>query len=161
MLALKARTQAATDAAQEDCVFVKRFRSHKGAVAALAVSPARERCATMCLDGTLKVYDVATFDMIVMLRLKFVPGCMAFLASKRSSQQKLAVSERDSAKVWIFDVASGGEEPLTCLEELHQAPVAAMCANAVHNTVSGQQHFAPAIRTAAREQPCALSLKSL
>jgi peptidylprolyl isomerase domain and WD repeat-containing protein 1 len=121
--------------AQEDCVFVKRYRSHKGALAALAVSPAGTRCATMCADGTAKVYEVATFDMIVMLRLKFVPGALCFLSAGKAARDMLAISERDSPKIWMFDVSTGSEEAVACLDELHQAPVTAMHANAPHGTV--------------------------
>ena len=118
-------------------MFVKRFRSHKGAVAALAVSPHGDRCATMCVDGTAKVYEVATFDMIVMLRLKFVPGAMCFVASRRGAAPMLAISERDAPKIWLYDVGGGNEEPVACLEDTHQAPVTAMCANAALGTVRG------------------------
>lgn len=120
---------------QEDCVFVKRFRSHKGAVAALAVSPAGSRCATMCADGTVKVYEVATFDMIVMLRLKYVPGALCFAAAGKADRDVLVIAERDSPKLWLYDVASGSEDAVACLEELHQAPVTAIAANAPHGTV--------------------------
>jgi WD40 repeat protein len=122
-------------AVQEDCVFVKRFRSHKGPIADLAVSTSGDVCATLCTDGTAKVYDVPTFDMIVMLRLKFVPGVLCFLSQRRASKRKLAVSERDCGKIWIYDVNGGGDEPQACIEDTHQAPVTAMCANPVHGTV--------------------------
>ena len=123
-------------------MFVKRYRSHKSAVCALEVSPAGDLCATMCHDGTAKVYDVSTFDMIVMLRLAFVPGCCAFLAHRRASERKLAISERDAPRIHIFDVGSGSNEALRTLEDVHQAPVTCMRANAAHGTVC------PALRLA-------------
>lgn len=113
-------------ALQEDCLFVKRYRSHKGPVSALEVSHTGDLCASMCMDGTLKVYDVSTFDMIVMLRLKFVPGSCAFISSKRASQSMLAVSDLNTASVHVFDISSGSEEPIRVLESLHQEPITCM-----------------------------------
>lgn len=111
---------------QEDVLFVKRYKSHKGAVSALEVSATGDMCVSMCLDGTVKVYDVATFDMIVMLRLKFVPGCCAFVSHSRAAQQVLAISDLNDPKIYTFDVSSGSEEPLQCLDAVHQAPVTCM-----------------------------------
>jgi hypothetical protein len=39
-------------------------------------------CASMCLHGTVKVYDAATFDMIVMLRSQFVPVRLSVTAEQ-------------------------------------------------------------------------------
>jgi peptidylprolyl isomerase domain and WD repeat-containing protein 1 len=119
---------------QEDCVFVKRFRSHKTAVTCLELSPTGDLCVTMCRDGTVKVYDISAFDMIVMLRLKFVPGCCTFLAAPKAVKQRLAIAEEGSQRIHIFEVG-GGEDEISVLEELHQAPVTAMKANAAHGTV--------------------------
>lgn len=111
---------------QEDVLFVKRYRSHKGPVSALEVSATGDLCVSMCLDGTVKVYDVATFDMIVMLRLKFVPGCCAFVSHNRAAQQVLAISDLNDPKIYTFDVSSGSEEPMKCLDAVHQAPLTCM-----------------------------------
>jgi peptidylprolyl isomerase domain and WD repeat-containing protein 1 len=88
----------------------------------------------MCRDGTVKIYDIGAFDMIVMLRLKFVPGCCAFLAGRKAVKQRLAVAELDAPRIHIYEVG-GGEEEVAVLDELHQAPVSAMRANAPHGTV--------------------------
>lgn len=111
---------------QEDVLFVKRYRSHKGPVSALEVSATGDMCVSMCLDGTVKVYDVATFDMIVMLRLKFVPGCCAFVSHSRAAQQVLAISDLNAPNIYTFDVSSATEEPLKCLDAVHQVPLTCM-----------------------------------
>jgi hypothetical protein len=69
------------------------------------------------------VYDVATFDMIVMLRLKFIPGCCAFVSHSRAAQQVLAISNLNTPAIHMFDVSAGSEEPLKSLDAVHQAPV--------------------------------------
>ena len=107
---------------QEDCVFVKRFRSHKAAVAALAISPAGDLCATACADGSAKVYDVATFDMIAMLRLPFVPGTMSFLSHRRATKRKLAVSERDSGRISVFEVDGDKRKAVVLEGTINDAP---------------------------------------
>ena len=122
-------------ALQEDCLFVKRYRSHKGPVSALETSFSGDLCASMCHDGTVKVYDVSTFDMIVMLRLKFVPGCCAFISNRRSSQRMLAVSDLNSASLHVFDIGSGEEDPISSLESLHQEPITCMQLNSNARTV--------------------------
>jgi WD40 repeat protein len=122
-------------ATQGDCLFVKRYRSHKGPVTALEVSPSGDLCATMCRDGTVKIYDVASFDMIIMLRLSFVPGCCAFIADGIASSKKLAVAELNAPKIWLFDISSGNNDPLCCVEDVHQAPVTCMAVNSKHRTV--------------------------
>lgn len=114
---------------------MKRYKSHKGPVSALELSFSGDLCASMCHDGTVKVYDVSTFDMIVMLRLRFVPGCCAFISSRRSSQRMLAVSDLNSASLHIFDIGSGKEEPINSLESLHQEPITCMHLNGNAKTV--------------------------
>jgi peptidylprolyl isomerase domain and WD repeat-containing protein 1 len=125
---------------QEDVLFVKRYKSHKGPVSSLEVSAAGDMCASMCLDGTVKVYDVATFDMVVMLRLKFVPGCCAFVSHSRAAQQVLAVSDLNEPKIYTFDVSSGSEEPLKCLDAVHQAPLTCMRLCGPHRVVCPSFH---------------------
>lgn len=124
-----------TTAVQDECVFVKRYRSHKSAVCDLAVSDAGELCATMCHDGTVKIYDVATFDMIVMLRLPFVPGCCAFISKLGAAHKKLAISHLETGEISIYDVGTGSSEAIAKLDALHSSPVTCMAANLASQTV--------------------------
>ena len=55
-------------------------------------------------------------------------------AQKGDSKSKLAVAERDSGKIHIYDVRSGSDEPLASFE-VHRAPVVAMRYNAAHDSV--------------------------
>jgi WD40 repeat protein len=50
------------------------YRAHLGEIAALAVSHDGARAATAGDDGTLKLFDVASFDMQTMARLSFLPS---------------------------------------------------------------------------------------
>lgn len=53
---------------------------------------------------------------------------------KGDSKTKLAVAERDSPLVHIYDVRSGSDEPIESFQ-LHTTPVVVMRYNAAHNTV--------------------------
>ena len=55
-------------------------------------------------------------------------------AQKGDSKSKLAVAEKDSGKIHIYDVRSGSDEPLASFEA-HRAPVVAMRYNAAHDSV--------------------------
>jgi peptidylprolyl isomerase domain and WD repeat-containing protein 1 len=53
---------------------------------------------------------------------------------KGDSRTKLAVAERDTPTIHIYDARSGSEEPLESFS-LHAAPVVAMRYNAAHDSV--------------------------
>ena len=53
---------------------------------------------------------------------------------KGDSKSKLAVAERDSGRIHIYDVRSGSDEPMASFE-VHRAPVVAMRYNAPHDSV--------------------------
>lgn len=56
--------------------FAKQYRAHLGPVTALAVSADGTLAATASTDRSVKVFDVASFDMIAMLKLDFEPGAL-------------------------------------------------------------------------------------
>ncbi|XP_059175917.1 peptidylprolyl isomerase domain and WD repeat-containing protein 1-like [Physella acuta] len=102
--------------------FVKHFRSHLGTVEDLAMSANGELCATVSSDKNAKVFDVLNFDMINMLKLGFYPGCAGWLYKAGDPVSTLAVSEKDTPKIYIYD-GRGTSTPLHVLEKLHFAPV--------------------------------------
>jgi len=135
--------------------FVKHFRSHPGPIVDLAGAPrgacrhrrsrADARAASadggmVCTCGgerTVKLYDVASFDMVGMLKLAFSPGCCAWIFGRGETLQRLAVSDAESSAVHVFDArtaggasAAGSAQPLATLAALHAAPVTCMRFNA-------------------------------
>jgi hypothetical protein len=54
------------------------------AAAGLAASDDGALCVSISRDGTVKVFDVLTFDMIVMMKLPFVPGVAEWLVKVRA-----------------------------------------------------------------------------
>ncbi|XP_024519756.1 peptidyl-prolyl cis-trans isomerase CYP71 isoform X2 [Selaginella moellendorffii] len=105
--------------------FVKHFRSHVGPIEGLAVSADGLLCCTISNDRSAKIYDVVNYDMISMLRLSFVPGAAEWVVKQGSTDSKLAISDRATPAVHIFDARSGSNDPLIS-NEVHGSPVKLM-----------------------------------
>jgi WD40 repeat protein len=58
----------------EGIEFVKHFWAHTAPVDCMSVSYDGSLLATVSRDGTAKVFDIVTFDMVLMLKLDFVPS---------------------------------------------------------------------------------------
>ncbi|XP_074301916.1 peptidyl-prolyl cis-trans isomerase CYP71-like [Silene latifolia] len=114
--------------------FAKHFRSHLGPIEGLAVSIDGLLCCTISNEDTLKVYDVVNFDMMVMIRLQFIPGAVEWVYNHGDLKAKLAVSDRNSPYVHIFDVRAGSNEPIIS-KKIHVEPVKVMKYNAVCDSV--------------------------
>ena len=48
---------------------------------------------------------------------------------------KLAISDSESAKVYVYDTSSGSDEPIAAVEGGHRTAVQAMKFNRIHNCV--------------------------
>ncbi|KXZ54623.1 hypothetical protein GPECTOR_4g688 [Gonium pectorale] len=114
--------------------FVKQYRAHVGAVDGLAVSWDGTLCMTLSRDRTIKIFDVLNFDLIVMLRLQFTPGCAAWIYKKGEAKARLAVSDLNSGAIHIYDARSGSDAAVAVVQ-VHRAPVTAMRYNALLDTV--------------------------
>ncbi|GFR48933.1 hypothetical protein Agub_g10939, partial [Astrephomene gubernaculifera] len=114
--------------------FVKQYRAHVGAVDGLAVSWDGTLCMTLSHDRTVKIFDVLNFDLIVMLRLPFTPGCAAWIYKKGEAKARLAISDLNSGAIHVYDARSGSEEA-EAVVEVHRAPVTCMRYNAPFDTV--------------------------
>lgn len=66
----------------------------------------------------MKIYDVVNYDMMVMMRLPFVPGAIEWVYKQGDVKVKLAISERNSSFVHIYDAHAGGNEPIISREVL-------------------------------------------
>ncbi|XP_067678099.1 peptidylprolyl isomerase domain and WD repeat-containing protein 1-like [Haliotis asinina] len=102
--------------------FVKHFRSHLGNIQDMSVSNNGELCCTVSDDKTGKVFDVVNFDMINMIKLGYVPLCSGWVYKPGDAISALAVSEKESNTIHIYD-GKGNGEPLHSLEKLHFKPV--------------------------------------
>lgn len=70
-------------------------------------------CCTISDDRSVKIYDVVNYDMMVMMRLPFVAGAVEWVFKHGDAKAKLAVSDRNSPFVHIYDARSGLNEPIT------------------------------------------------
>ncbi|XP_068338529.1 peptidyl-prolyl cis-trans isomerase CYP71-like isoform X1 [Pyrus communis] len=114
--------------------FAKHFRSHLGPIEGLAVSVDGLLCCTISNDKSVKIYDVVNYDMMVMIRTEFVPGAVEWVYKQGDVKARLAISDRNSSYVHIFDARSGTNEPIIS-REVHLGPVKVMRYNPVFDTV--------------------------
>ncbi|KAK9170452.1 hypothetical protein Syun_002592 [Stephania yunnanensis] len=114
--------------------FAKHFRSHLGPIEGLAVSGDGLLCCTISSDRSVKIYDVVNYDMMVMIRLPFTPGAVEWVYKQGDVIAKVAISDRHSPSVHIYDVRAGSNEPILS-GEVHLSPIKTMKYNHVFDTV--------------------------
>lgn len=64
----------------------------------------------------MKIYDVFNYDMMAMIRLPFLPGCIEWVYKQGNVKAMLAVSDRNSSFVHIYDARAGSNEPIVSRE---------------------------------------------
>ncbi|CAM6084521.1 unnamed protein product [Calypogeia fissa] len=114
--------------------FVKHFRSHLGPIENLSVSADGLLCCTTSSDRAAKIYDVVNYDMMAMLRLPYSPGAAEWVFKLGDAVAKLAISDRKSPNVHIYDARSGSNEPIFS-KQIHMQPVKAMRYNPIYDIV--------------------------
>ncbi|KAH3695723.1 hypothetical protein DPMN_083181, partial [Dreissena polymorpha] len=102
--------------------FVKHFRCHLGNIEDMKVSNNGELACTVSDDKTSKVFDIINFDMINMYQLGFSPGCCGWLYNSGDAIPALAISEKDSPKIYVYD-GRGQNTPIHVIDKLHYKPV--------------------------------------
>lgn len=73
-------------------------------------------CCTISNDHAIKIYDVVNYDMMVMIRTPFVPGAVEWVSKQGDAKARLAVSDRNSSFVYIYDARAGSNEPIISKE---------------------------------------------
>lgn len=74
--------------------FVKTFRAHLGKITGCSLSSNETRLATVSgKDCSMKVFDVVNFDLMHMIKLKFVPDVCEFIHKKASFSSIIAIAE--------------------------------------------------------------------
>lgn len=64
----------------------------------------------------MKIYDVVNFDMMVMIRLPYIPGAVEWVYKYGDVKPRLAISDRNSSFVHIYDARAGSNEPILSKE---------------------------------------------
>ncbi|KAK1287378.1 hypothetical protein QJS10_CPB19g00343 [Acorus calamus] len=114
--------------------FAKHFRSHLGPIEGLAVSGDGLLCCTISNDRAVKIYDVVNYDMMVMIRLPYVPGSVEWVYKQGDVKAKIAISDSSSSYVYIYDARAGSNESIIS-KEVHMGPIKFMRYNPVYDTV--------------------------
>lgn len=114
--------------------FAKHFRSHLGPIEGLAVSLDGLLCCTISNDQSVKIYDVVNYDMMAMIHLPYVPGSAEWVYKQGDVKARLAISDRNSLLVHIYDARAGSNEPIIS-KEIHLEPVKVMKYNPLFDTV--------------------------
>lgn len=73
-------------------------------------------CCTISNDRSVKIYDVVNYDMMVMIRLPYIAGSIDWVYKQGDVKAKLAISDRNSSFVHIYDAWSGSNEPILSRE---------------------------------------------
>lgn len=72
--------------------------------------------------------------MMVMIRLPFIPGAIEWVYNQGDVKASLAISDRNSSFVHIYDARSGSNDPIIS-KEIHMGPIKVMKFNPVYDTV--------------------------
>lgn len=111
--------------------FVKNFRAHLASINALALSHDGTSLATTSDDCSIKVFDVLAFDMVSWIKANgFVPGAAEFISPSGSSRTLLAVSDRQSPAIWLYNTNKPADTPPLAVVRVHRAPVVLIRYNA-------------------------------
>lgn len=107
--------------------FVKEFRAHDGDVVALAVSANGRSCATAGADGTVKMWDVLSFDLVGVITVPRRPTALCWLQGARDGGALLAVGNEADGEIELWD-GSGvrTDAPAGVVKGVHRKSVVAM-----------------------------------
>lgn len=108
--------------------FAKQFKAHLGPITGLCVSSNGGLCASISQDKSVKIFDVATFDMIGMVKVEFEPGCASWGFKNTSGKEYLVISDKNSHDIHIFDARDVNGES-TFVVHFHSSPVVGMVYN--------------------------------
>uniref|UniRef100_A0A1A9UV36 peptidylprolyl isomerase n=1 Tax=Glossina austeni TaxID=7395 RepID=A0A1A9UV36_GLOAU len=114
----------------EGIEFVKHFRSHLMPLHALVTNANGNLLCSASADKCAKIFDVINFDMINIIKLEFTPLTACWIHSPGDAVESLAVTDKDSNKIYIYD----GHVVLQVLHK-HLAPVIVMSYNVPMETV--------------------------
>ncbi|KAJ2948248.1 hypothetical protein O0L34_g7476 [Tuta absoluta] len=117
---------------EEGIEFVKHFRCHLATITHVAANSSGTLLCTASTEKTVKVFDVVNFDMINMISIDFEPYVTEWVHSAGDPISALAVSEKGTNKIHVFDGTQASGSPLHTFETLHQSAVACIKYNPVY-----------------------------
>ena len=131
--------------ASEHVDFVKEFKAHNGEITSTAVSWDGRNFASCGRDGSVKIWDVETFDLISIIDNPFgdsgaglelkTPGCLCWVYWKGGGVPLLAVGNEDDGELVIWDGRGNVSSPAYRLKSVHRKPIVCMAYNTYWNCV--------------------------
>lgn len=118
-----------------DVEFVKEFQAHDGEIISVSVSVDGRSFATAGVDGTVKLFDVVTFDLLAQLTPAAAPRSVCFVHGRGASFPMLAVSYLSSPSIDIYDGRGENSTPLHQLAKVHRSSVTYMAYNSKYDCV--------------------------
>ncbi|KAF2221820.1 peptidyl-prolyl cis-trans isomerase cypE [Elsinoe ampelina] len=115
--------------------FVKEFKAHEGEILSVTVSADGRSFATAGEDGTVKIFDVVTFDLLAQLTPERAPKCVCYVHGRGASFPLLAVSHEGAPTIDIYDGRGEQMKPMHTISKLHRSPVQAMAYNTHYDCV--------------------------
>ncbi|KAM3414790.1 hypothetical protein BST61_g9940 [Cercospora zeina] len=115
--------------------FVKEYKAHDGEIRSVTVSADGRSYATAGVDNTVKIFDVATFDLLAMLEPQKPPKAICFVHGHGTSFPLLAVSSEADGAIHIYDGRGESSEPMHTIPSLHRKPVHIMTYNNAYDCV--------------------------
>ncbi|XP_048483524.1 peptidylprolyl isomerase domain and WD repeat-containing protein 1 [Plutella xylostella] len=119
---------------EEGIEFVKHFRAHLASISDVATNSTGTLLCTASHEKAIKIFDVVNFDMINMLSIDLEPHCAEWVHSAGDPIAALAVSDKNSHKIYIYDAMQSSGSPMHIFETLHQKTVATIRYNPVFET---------------------------
>ncbi|EMC91415.1 hypothetical protein BAUCODRAFT_326960 [Baudoinia panamericana UAMH 10762] len=115
--------------------FVKEYQAHDGEIKNATVSVDGRSYATVGADGTVKIFDVVTFDLLAVLQPEMPPKCACFVHGHGSSYPLLALSSEADGRIDILDGRGENQKPIHSISALHRKPVHLMAYNVAYDCV--------------------------
>ncbi|EMR11486.1 hypothetical protein PNEG_00500 [Pneumocystis murina B123] len=112
--------------------FVKHYKAHLGPVISTSVSTDGSLFSSVSSDKSLKIFDIANFDMINEITLGYTPLTLCWVYSKKHAIAFLAVSDSSSSIINIYD-GKGDSSCIYVINSLHTKPVSIISFNSVYN----------------------------
>ncbi|KAI9663531.1 MAG: hypothetical protein M1831_002540 [Alyxoria varia] len=110
--------------------FVKNFGAHLEDVTGAACSWDGKSYASCSKDKTIKVWDVATFDMVGATTLIKTPSCICFVNGRGGSGSPLvAVGNEVDGDIEVYDGTGSGNQPLYVIKGVHRKPLSCLAYN--------------------------------
>lgn len=117
-------------AAEGGVEFVKEFKAHEGEIVSVSASWDGRSYASAGKDGTVKIWDVETFDLIAVLNTAKIPSSICWVHGRgRGGMPMLALGNEIDGEMAIYDGRGDSETPVHVLKGLHRQPIIAIAYN--------------------------------